>query len=167
MSQATAKHQGLGAELHLALRSLLRRCLWLDRAGCCGFPLSPVQYQVLEALARGPLSMQTLSQRLSVAPSTATRLVEPLARSKWLERKPSPADRRVWMLSLRPEGEALRDQIQKISLGWIEALLEAVPERRRPSVVRALKDLAQASATLDQSCCVPSSQPKRFAEVKP
>ncbi|HEX9638069.1 MAG TPA: MarR family transcriptional regulator [Acidobacteriota bacterium] len=157
MSQLDTADRHLAADLSSALRSLLRRCLSLDRSGCCGLPLSPVQCQVLEALVPGPLSMRELSRQLSVTPSTATRLVDPLVRRHWVERKASPEDRRVQLLRLRPEGRALRDQIHHVTMSWVETLLHSVPKSRRQGVVEALQLLEQSSAGLD--CCAPGCKP--------
>jgi DNA-binding MarR family transcriptional regulator len=156
-----AHNKDIVVQLQGALRALLRRCQWFDRNGCCGFPVSPAQSWILELLAAQPRSMKALSQELSVDPSTATRLVEPLVQQGWIERVAMDRDRRVLTLRLMPAGRRLRDQIQRVARGWLESLLLQVRPERRAAVVRALQELAAAADQAMAACCPPARRNRR------
>ena len=78
------------------------------------FELSPVQCHVLRLLDPGePNPMGRLAETLSCDASNVTGLVDRLESRGLLERRSSPADRRVKVLVLTPTGTRLRTQLQK------------------------------------------------------
>ena len=78
------------------------------------FELSPVQCHVLRLLDPGePIPMGRLAETLSCDASNVTGLVDRLESRGLLERRASPADRRVKVLVLTPTGARLRTQLQK------------------------------------------------------
>ena len=66
------------------------------------------RFDILAQLERhgGPMSMGDLSRRLMVSNGNVTGLIDRLAREGLVERAPSPADRRVQMVSLTADGAA-------------------------------------------------------------
>lgn len=70
-------------------------------------PLEVGQMDALDLLVRRERSMSGLAERLRIDPSTATRLVQRLAREGLAERFASPNDGRVVMVRITQEGRCL------------------------------------------------------------
>lgn len=76
----------------------------------CG--ITPLQFAALTALAREPmLDQRTLAARIGLDASTLGGVVERLVERGLLARHSKSTDRRVRLLSLTSEGQALRRQL--------------------------------------------------------
>lgn len=73
--------------------------------------MTRAQWVILSRLERQPgLSQKELAEILEVEPITVARLLDRLQARGMVERRPDPADRRVWRLHLLPDaGPALAD----------------------------------------------------------
>jgi DNA-binding MarR family transcriptional regulator len=63
---------------------------------------------VVRALAREPLRLTELADRLGVTKQAAIKVVDEMEAREFLERRPHPADRRAKALVLTAKGEAMR-----------------------------------------------------------
>lgn len=72
--------------------------------------LTPAQAAALRNLGQAH-SQQELAARLDVDASSVTYIADQLEDRRLLERQADPADRRVRLLRLTPEGEAVRQQL--------------------------------------------------------
>ena len=71
-----------------------------------GYGMTRAQWILLCRLERQPgLSQKALAEILEVEPITIARLVDRLEARGLVERRPDPADRRIWRLHLLPEAE--------------------------------------------------------------
>src|SRR5260221_2511310 len=76
------------------------------------FDLSPIQCHVLHLIEPGrPLPMNRLADTLSCDASNVTGLVDRLESRGLVQRQPSPQDRRVKVLQLKPTGARLRTHL--------------------------------------------------------
>lgn len=74
--------------------------------------MSRAQWVILTRLNRQPgLSQKELAELLEVEPITVARLVDRLEARGLLERRPDPADRRIWRLHLLPGAQAILDEL--------------------------------------------------------
>ena len=81
--------------------------------------MSRAQWVILSRLERQPgLSQKELAEILEVEPITVARLVDRLECRGLLERRPDPADRRIWRLHLLPTASPVLDELaeQRASL---------------------------------------------------
>lgn len=71
--------------------------------------LTPSQGRALREItdAAEPLRIADLASRLSIAPRSATDVVDALEQAGLAVRKPNPADRRTFLLAPTPKGEEL------------------------------------------------------------
>ena len=94
--------------------------------------LSQAQCRLLFVLARAgdgrPLSQAELAQRVGVTPMAVTNLCNRMAAAGWIERRPSPDDRRVNHLHVSPKarkalGKAMQigDELTQQVLGGLGA----------------------------------------------
>jgi MarR family transcriptional regulator, transcriptional regulator for hemolysin len=79
-----------------------------------GNGMTRAQWVMLIWLERRPgLSQKELSELLEVEPITVARLVDRLEARGMVERRPDPADRRIWRLHLRPAALAVLAEIER------------------------------------------------------
>ena len=74
--------------------------------------MTRAQWVMLIRLDRQPgLSQKELAELLEVEPITVARLADRLEARNLLERRPDPADRRVWRLHLLPAAQPVLDEL--------------------------------------------------------
>jgi len=93
------------------------------------YGLSLPAYKVLRALENSDQSMREVSEILHVSPRTVTDMVDSLETRGLVARGPHPADRRVTLLSLTPDGRrqlataaALADKSHAAAISGLSAL---------------------------------------------
>ena len=76
--------------------------------------MTRAQWLILAWLNRQPgMSQKEMAEKLEVEPITVARLVDRLEARRLLERRPDPADRRVWRLHLLPGVEPILDGLEQ------------------------------------------------------
>jgi MarR family transcriptional regulator, lower aerobic nicotinate degradation pathway regulator len=92
-----------------------------------------VQFAALQTVCNQPLiDQRTLARLIALDTSTTAGVVDRLQARGWLQRSLSPIDRRVRLLSITPDGEALLRQAQP-SVAQAQQLILAPlsPEQQR------------------------------------
>ena len=117
--------------------------------------MTRAQWLILAWLDRQPgLSQKELAEKLEVEPITVARLVDRLQARGLLERRPDPADRRVWRLHLLPGVEPVLDALDQQR----EELFAHVTARLEAGEVEAVvATLMTIRATLSRN---PEMRPK-------
>jgi DNA-binding MarR family transcriptional regulator len=109
------------------------------------------QYRVLVVLAsRGPQRLADLADALAVDRSTATRMCDRLVRKHLVTRRRISQDRRVVRVSLSAGGAELVAEVSRRRRAEIKRIVERMPARHRPSVVKALRAFAQAAGEVPE-----------------
>jgi len=115
-------------------RYLIRSFLSFSERAARSFGTEPQQHQLLLACKGLPLGKRptigTLAQRLCVEHHTAVALVDKLSAAGFVQRTPSPTDRREVLVEITENGEKLltalselhREQLQTVGPKLIEAL---------------------------------------------
>jgi MarR family transcriptional regulator, organic hydroperoxide resistance regulator len=118
------------------------------RSGRLPGALSLPQYHLLEALRDSPeLPVGELADRAGVAPPTATRMLDCLARDGFVERRHSETDRRSVLVSLTADGGQAVENAQAVIEAWRRQVFESLdPEEREP----AAQLLARLSQIMEQ-----------------
>jgi DNA-binding MarR family transcriptional regulator len=99
-------------------------------------------YVVLTALATGPMRTQAALARAIRADKTRIiGVLDDLQRRGLIQRRPDPADRRVHLLSLTPDGRQLYRSAHAAIRRREEQLLERLPVDDRDAFVRSLQAL--------------------------
>jgi DNA-binding MarR family transcriptional regulator len=99
----------------------------LDRIG-----IDVPSYRVLMTLYEDRrVSVSAIADACVIKLSTATRIVQRMAKDGLVETGPSLSDRRVTEVSLTPKGEALRHQAWAIAEGVLAHAFAGVDERER------------------------------------
>jgi len=116
------------------------------------------QAMVLQTLQANPEGqrMSEMAEALGVAQSTATRLVEPLAREKRVERRPTPDDGRAVVICLTDKGRHAAVELSALSQRWSEGILQRIPSDEHQAVIRALETVIEAV----NDCCATGCGPE-------
>ena len=109
------------------------------------------QYRALFVLySRGPQTVGSLADSLSVHPSTATRLCDRLVAKRLVLRKPTPENRREVSVSLAARGRRLVDEVTARRRDDIAAIVQRMPVESRAGAVEALRAFAAAAGELPE-----------------
>jgi DNA-binding MarR family transcriptional regulator len=114
----------------------------LDRSLLTPFELTSLQYRVLTLLNESSsLRLTDLSDRLLVARSTVTRLVDALEKRDLVQRIFDETDRRAQWISLTQHGHRLRTQIDEIHDKALKSCLADLSEDEKADMVQKLTHL--------------------------
>ena len=111
----------------------------------CGVPMSVSEAQALTALIDGPATPSELAERLVLARSTVSRLLENLSRRGWTLRRPDPDDGRSSVVSLSASGRRMADRVLSSRHERLSRLMTNIEQTARADVVHALRLLAKAA----------------------
>ncbi|MDV2504465.1 MAG: MarR family winged helix-turn-helix transcriptional regulator [bacterium] len=114
-----------------------------DDADCCGVTVAQCHI-LLSLLEAGKTTMQSLSSRLGIAPSTLTRNIEPLVTNGWILRERADDDRRRVVVELSSEGQEKANELKSVRLETCQRLLEGLPASERETVLGAMSTLLTA-----------------------
>jgi DNA-binding MarR family transcriptional regulator len=142
----SASERGAADDLARAMRRLGRAAERLETAALKSAGLPRAQGQALIAIgtmARPTMAM--LARELDLAPSTATRLLDPLAKRDLIRRENHPEDRRVVVVSLTAAGRRLARELETAlerAYGRVAAMAGESGSRGR--LLGAARELHQA-----------------------
>lgn len=114
----------------------------------------------LLAKAGEPIPIHTIAHGLGLSDAAAGRTVERLLKVDLVERRESPDDRRVKLVSLTPVGEKVVTQHVESKWESVRTFTHAIPTDQRDQLHRALTDILAGGALhprhpdTDQEHCV-------------
>lgn len=136
------------------MNRLIRKFNLLNRDQKVCYGLTLPQCGAIETLHRkGMLPMNDLSRQMGVTISTMTRIVDILVRDNIVIRRENREDRRKVCIDLTENGQTLAAKLQKCSLDYSMTIFENIPEKERPSVLKALELLNNAIECVNTKCC--------------
>jgi DNA-binding MarR family transcriptional regulator len=110
---------------------------------CCGVTMS--QCSTIMAIGRGgKMTMNALSEWMSLATSTMTRIVDNLVRDGYIERTQDDQDRRVVHVSLTEKGKEMYQVIHGIYHDYHQRIVDNIPADQLHKVVESLQMLREA-----------------------
>lgn len=118
--------------------------------------LSPVQLQAIALLAEGPLRVGALADRLGLAESSATRMVDRFEEQGLISRSVLPADRRSVAVELTPSGRDVAGRIADGRRSYLMGILEALEPGERGELVRLFSKVAAAHRASEDAAGVPA-----------
>jgi DNA-binding MarR family transcriptional regulator len=105
--------------------------------------LSPADVGILRLLRTAAgISQQELSARLQIHPSRLVAILDNLERLELVERKPNPADRRLYSLHLTKTGGETLQRIGKVAREHQDTLLAALSSEERSILTEMLLKVA-------------------------
>jgi DNA-binding MarR family transcriptional regulator len=113
---------------------------------------TPVQYAVLHTLGAQPgVDQRTLARLVSLDTSTIAGVIDRLEARGLLTRSLSAEDRRVRLLNLTAEGEALLAQLVPLMLRAQERILDPLSAAERKTFMRMMRTVVNHHAQLGAS----------------
>jgi MarR family transcriptional regulator for hemolysin len=120
-----------------------RQLLW-QRAS--ELDLTYAQSQVLFYVADHPgCHMGEVAKAFGVTLPAVTHIVDRLENKQFMLRNDHPADRRVYVLELTPQGESLVQELHGMQLRAVEAVLARMAAEDRQRVIKGLEALVDAA----------------------
>lgn len=112
--------------------------VFMEEAGADG--VTPVQFAVLQTLGEQPgVDQRTLARLVSLDTSTIGGVVDRLEARGLLTRSLSPGDRRVRLLALTADGEAMLAGLTPSMLRTQARILEPLPANERKAFMRMVQ----------------------------
>ncbi len=145
-------------ELFIGLVQATRFCRQ-DEAFCEGVTFH--QFLILDILSAGSaVTMSELVERLGVAKSTGTRLVNPLVEKKLVGRFRNAQDARSLRLLPTARGREVHRDVLECLRGFLNRVEAGLPARRKSAILRDVRRFIEAiqHAATSQACCVPPSR---------
>lgn len=104
------------------------------------FDITPPQFNaLLELICGGNLTMGELCDRLYLASSTVTDLVDRMEKNGLVERERDPADRRVIRLNVKEYGHRLVGRVMEARKKYLATVLAKLDRERRRQVLDSLR----------------------------
>lgn len=123
----------------------------MTNVDCCCCGVNKAQCFLLVEIGRKPgISAKELSVILQIDKSVVSRLVEDLVRKEYVERKPSPEDRRFITLNLLPKGQERFEKIEHDMYYEFKKVLEEIPKDKREQVVESLRLYNEACSAVEE-----------------
>lgn len=114
--------------------------------------VTPVQYGALATIERQPgLDQRTLARLIGYDTSTIGSVIDRLEARQLVQRNASPSDRRVRLLTLTPEGEAV---VRAMAPGMLRAqsrILAPLPPEQQTQFMAMLNTLVAANNGLSRA----------------
>ena len=122
---------------------LIRRAQQISSAlfaeECAAFDLTSVQFAALMAIRANPgVDATRLSQLIAFDRSTIGGVLDRLEGKGWIERGPSPGDRRIKLIGLTAEGAALLEQVKPAVERVQQRILSPLAPEDRSTMLRLL-----------------------------
>lgn len=116
-----------------------------------GKELTPPQLHAISWLGvDGELPISVLAQRIGASGSSTTGLIDRLEKHHLVARAASASDRRVVLVSLTPEGEALANHIITTFRERLDLLMTALKPADRKALIRLVTQIDDALASLPE-----------------
>ena len=132
----------------LACRRLSAAVDLFDDACCERLRLNRSDLRALNLLEHGPVSMKTIADGLGLTPGSVTQLVDRLERHRWVERAPSPVDRRSTAVRLLPDA---RQKLADLYAPLGRAVVEAFAARPRTEAEYVAQGMQQVAGIFDHA----------------
>jgi len=100
---------------------------------------------VLNLLAEGPISQQTLGEQLGIDRTTVVELIDELEQQGIVVRRRNPADRRSYALTLTPRGQTVQKRAARVFDAAAEEFFDALEPAERKALSGMLQRLISAA----------------------
>jgi DNA-binding MarR family transcriptional regulator len=98
------------------------------------------------------ISMNDLSNKMKLAGSTMTRMVDQLVQKGLVDRQPDAEDRRVVRVRLTENGWQAKQQLDEALQTFFLTVMQGIPENERAQVIHSLERLNAAILNALQCC---------------
>jgi DNA-binding MarR family transcriptional regulator len=123
-----------------------------------GLAVSPAHFRLLSVLAHHPCNLSELAVKQAVTLPTMSNSISVLVERGWVNRVPSPDDRRKVLLELTPDGRAALAKMKNEAQARVAELLDDLSPDDLKSLAAGLAILDRALASA--ACASPHDKVK-------
>ena len=98
---------------------------------------------------RGKCAVSDIAQQLDVSNAAASQMVDRLEQKRLVDRVHHPADRRVRMVQLTEQGQALLEEGLQARLNWISDLTRMLSPDQQETIIVAMAALTDAARQME------------------
>ena len=151
------------------LRRAALRLAYGLRAPATRYGLTPSRLAALVILGKqGPMRIGDVARELNIAVPSASRLLDVLAESGFVERRDDPTDRRAFLVSLTADGARILEDVRAEGIQELAGHLASLTAAQRAAVeaaLPALEALADAFTQVTEPPRALASTADELAEV--
>ena len=138
----TGERDSAGDEsLSEAFWSVARRLRDTSQETLAPWDITPAHLRALRVLRRhGIIRLSELSDRLRIAPRSATEVVDALETRGLVRRRPDPADRRATLVEVTDDGSAVLDAIRGSEAERVFSQLSQTDRAHLARILRKLRE---------------------------
>ncbi len=115
------------------------------------YGVNPTEFMVLELLySKGPQAIQIIGNKVLLASSSITYVIDQLEKKDFVERKQNPTDRRVTLVSLTASGEELMSEIFPQHSSVIQELFQDLTEEELVKLADDIKSIGYKATELNE-----------------
>lgn len=109
------------------------------------FGLNPSEFGVIEVLYhKGPLQVQTICEKILIAASSMSYVIDKLKKKGYIEAPQDPTDRRVHIVKLTNIGQELMDDIYPKHVATLRSVFDVLSEEEEVMMQELLKRIGKA-----------------------
>ncbi|GAJ98014.1 LOW QUALITY PROTEIN: transcriptional regulator, MarR family [Geomicrobium sp. JCM 19055] len=108
--------------------------------------LNPTEFAVIELLYnKGDQPVQKIGEKVLIASSSITYVVDKLEKKRLHATKPCPNDRRITFVSITEKGRSFMDEIFPSHVEAIESIMEGLDSEEKEQAIDLLKKLGKST----------------------
>jgi len=140
--RAAAGREPAGDEaLAEAFWAVARRLRDTSQETLAPWDITPAQLRALRVLRRhGIMRLSELSDRLRIAPRSATEVVDALEARGMVQRRPDPGDRRATLVEVTGDGSGVLDAVRGTEAERVFGRLSPTDRSHLARILRKLRD---------------------------
>lgn len=106
------------------------------------YGMNPTEFAVLELIYnKGEQTVQKIGEKVLIASSSITYVVDKLEKKELLLRTPSPEDRRITLVSITEDGRRMMDEIFPSHSRSVQRILGGLDSEEKSLIIGQLKKL--------------------------
>ena len=106
------------------------------------YGMNPTEFAVLELIYnKGEQTVQKIGEKVLIASSSITYVVDKLEKKELLRRTPNPEDRRIILVSITEEGRKMMDEIFPNHSRSVQKILGGLDAEEKSLIIGQLKKL--------------------------
>jgi DNA-binding MarR family transcriptional regulator len=124
-----------------AFWAVARRLRDMSQETLAPWDITPAQMRALRVLRRhGVMRLSELSDRLRIAPRSATEVVDALESRGLVQRRPDPGDRRATLVEVTGDGAGVLDAVRGTEAERVFGRLSPIDRSHLARILRKLRD---------------------------
>ena len=149
MTRTDTKHEDLALKLFVVMSRAMQTVAKRVEEDIKNYGLNTTEFSVLELLYhKGDQPIQKIGEKVLLASSSITYVVDKLEKKELLVRKPCSKDRRVTYAVITDKGRKLMDEIFPEHKKAIEKIFAGINEEEKAQLIEQLKRLGKHAQAL-------------------